>query len=126
MQDLKDADYLEYKLHPAPKAADHDLLQKGKIKPIFITSTRLSEKAKEFANVLGVQVIENLPLKHYPSVKCNVSRRTGEKIYHLPFDQQYDRTLIEDERNECYVETVKEAEDLGFRQAFWWRGKRLE
>ncbi len=103
-----------------------DLLQKGKIKPTFITSTRLSEKAKEFANVLGVQVIENLPLKHYPSVKCNVSRRTGEKIYHLPFDQQYDRTLIEEERNECYVETVKEAEDLGFRRAFRWRGKRLE
>lgn len=55
-------------------------------------------------------------------LKCNVSRRTGEKIYHLPFDQQYDRTLIEEERNECYVETVAEAEKLGYRRAFRWRG----
>ena len=48
--------------------------------------------------------------------------RNGEKIYHLPFDQQYDRTLIKEEKNECYLETVKEAEALGFRRAFRWRG----
>jgi len=57
-------------------------------------------------------------------VKCNVSRRTGEKIYHLPFDQQYDRTLVEEDRDEYYVETVREAEELGFRRAFRWRGER--
>jgi len=28
----------------------------------------------------------------------------------------------EEERNECYVDTVKEAEQLGFRRAFRWRG----
>ena len=100
-----------------------ELIQSEKIKATFITSTRLSEKAKEFAKALKVQVIENFPLQHYPSIKCNVSRRTGEKIYHLPFDQQYDRTTIEEERNECYVETVKEAEELGFRRAFRWRGE---
>jgi len=100
-----------------------EILQKEKIKPTFITSTKLSEKAKEFARALRVQVIENFPFQPYPSVKCNVSRRTGEKIYHLPFDQQYDRTLVEEERNECYVSTVKEVEDLGFRRAFRWRGK---
>jgi len=103
-----------------------ELLRKEKIKATFITSTRLSEKAREFAKVLGIQVIENFPFQRYPSVKCNVSRRTGEKIYHLPFDQQYDRTLIEEERNECYVETVKEAEELGFRRAYHWRGGKSE
>lgn len=100
-----------------------ELLRQEKIKPVLITSTTLSEKAKEFATVLHVQVLENFPLQHYPSIKCNVSRRTGEKIYHLPFDQQYDRVLIEEERNECYVETVAEAERLGFRRAFRWRGE---
>jgi len=30
---------------------------------------------------------------------------------------------VEEERNECYVETVKEAEGLGFRRAYRWRGK---
>lgn len=103
-----------------------ELLQKEKIRATFVTSTKLSEKARNFAKVLGVQVLENFPFQRYPSIKCNVSRRTGEKIYHLPFDQQYDRTLVEEERNECYVETVAEAEAHGFRRAFRWRGEATE
>lgn len=86
----------------------------------FVTSTNLSERAKQFVNKLGMEVFENYPLDVYPCIKCNVSRRDGAKIYHLPFDQQYDKTLVEEERNECYVKTVKEAEDLGFRRAFRW------
>lgn len=88
----------------------------------FITSTVLSEKAKEFAEILGIHVAEHVPLKSYPCIKCNVSMRNGEKIYHLPFDQQYDKTLIKEEKNECYATTVKEAESLGFRRAFRWHG----
>jgi hypothetical protein len=101
-----------------------EILQKEKIKATFITSTKLSEKAKEFAKALKVQYIENFPFQRYSSIKCNISRRTAEKIYHLPFDQQYDRTLIEEERNERYVETVAEAEKLGYRRAWKWRGKK--
>lgn len=92
----------------------------------FVTSTSLSGRAKEFAKELRMKTVENYPLEHYPCIKCNVSRRDGTKIYHLPFDQQYDRTLIEKERNECYVETVAEAEALGFRRAFRWRGEAAE
>ena len=72
--------------------------------------------------MLGVKLIDDCPLRRYPIIKCNVSLRDGEKIYHLPFDQQYDRTLIE-YKDECYVETVAEAEALGFRRAFRWRGR---
>jgi hypothetical protein len=94
------------------------------------TTAPVSETAKHFAKELSkifpVEIYENFPLQKYPLVKCNVSRRTGEKIYHLPFDQQYDRTIIEEERNECYVETVEEAEKLGYRRAFRWRGKTEE
>jgi len=100
------------------------LIQRKQIKGVFVTSTSLSETAREFAKELGIVVREQFPFQKYPSIKCNVSRRTGEKIYHLPFDQQYDRTIIEAERNECYVETVEEAEKLGFRRAFRWRGLR--
>ena len=92
----------------------------------FVTSTKLSDRAKQFANELQIKIIENFPLERYPCVKCNVSRKDGTKIYHLPFDQQYDRTIIEEERNERYVETVKEAEALGFRRAFRWKGKLSE
>jgi hypothetical protein len=100
------------------------LIQRKQIKGVFVTSTSLSETAREFAKELGIVVREQFPFQKYPSIKCNVSRRTGEKIYHLPFDQQYDRTIIEAERNECYVETVDEAEKSGFRRAFRWRGLR--
>ena len=96
------------------------------IVPKLYTTTIVSDKAKEFAEALGVKLYENTPFKSYPSIKCNVSRRNGEKIYHLPFDQQYDRTLIEEERNECYVETVAEAEKLGYRRAFRWKGRTEE
>ncbi len=96
---------------------------KQKVSATFVTSTSLTDKAKLFAKELKVKQTDNYPLKPYPCIKCNVARRDGEKIYHLPFDQQYDKTLVEEERNECYVETVAEAEALGFRRAFRWRGE---
>lgn len=94
--------------------------------PVLFTSTTFSDRAREFAAALDVTIRQQVPLVPYPSVKCNESRRTGELIYHLPFDQMYDRTVIEDERNECYVRTAIEAEQLGFRRAWRWRGEQTE
>jgi hypothetical protein len=102
---------------------DHPRTQ---ISACFVTSTKLSDRAQAFGKELQIKIVEGLPLEHYPCVKCNISKRDRTKIYHLPFDQQYDRTIIEEERNECYVETVKEAEELGFRRAFRWRGESSE
>jgi hypothetical protein len=93
---------------------------------VLYTTTKLSDRAKEFADCLRVGIAEESPFQEYPSIKCNVSRKDGAKIYHLPFDQQYDRTIVEEERNECYVETVQEAENLGFRRAWKWRGDRQD
>ena len=98
------------------------LMQKGSVTPKLITTIELSPKAEQVAKVLGV-AMEKIPFEYYPSVKCNISRRTREKIFHLPFDQQYDTTLIEEEKLECYVETVAEAEALGFRHAYRWLGE---
>jgi hypothetical protein len=98
-----------------------DLFGIASVKPWLYISCAASPTAKEFAYVLGVTLIDTFPLAKYPTIKCNVSLRDGTKIYHLPFDQQYDRTLIE-YKDECYVETVAEAESLGFRRAFRWRG----
>jgi len=89
----------------------------------FVTSTCLSDRAKQFAAGLEIGIDELQPLERYPCVKCNVSRRSGEKIYHLPFDQQYDSTIVEEERLEHFVSTVAEAEALGFRRAYRWRGQ---
>ena len=73
------------------------------VRAYLYTTGELTDIAQEVAKHLGIG-IERIPMKRdYPAIKCNVSQRTGEKIYHLPFDQQYDRTVIEQERNECYV-----------------------
>ena len=84
------------------------------------TSCSCSEIARQFAGLLRVELRETVPLDRYPAIKCNISM-TGEKIFHLPFDQQYDRTTI-NRVGECYVQTVAEAEKLGFRRAFRWKG----
>jgi hypothetical protein len=55
----------------------------------------------------------------FPMIKCNIDQTTKEKIYHLPIDQQYDRTKIVPARGELYARSVEEAEGRGFRGA--WR-----
>ncbi len=91
------------------------------IKPVFITSTTLSERASSFAELLEVEVRENVELSEYPQIKCNISKTTDERVYHMPFDQQYDRTIIEPGKGEFYAWTAKEAEAAGFRRAYRWR-----
>ena len=92
------------------------------IRPVFVTSTTLSDLARTFAERLGVTVREELPFdESYPCIKCNVARKDGQKIYHLPFDQQYDNVVIEPERGEMYAKTTAEAEAAGFRRAWRWR-----
>lgn len=105
------------------KLVDERALLEYQITPWLYVSCAASPTAKEFAGLLGVNLIDNFQFCRYPIIKCNVSKRDGAKIYHLPFDQQYDRTLIE-YKDECYVETVAEAEALEFRRAYRWRGNR--
>lgn len=92
------------------------------VNKVLITNIQLSSTAKKYANYLGVQYKENIPLGDYPCIKCNIGHDEFgniEKIYHLPFDQQYDVTKI-DKPGEFFAMTVKEAEDKGFRRAFKW------
>ena len=84
-----------------------------KFTPMFISTTELSDMAKEFAKYLGVAVYI-ISMGEYPMIKCNING--GEKIYHLPFDQQYHRTEIKND-GEFYASTVKEATSRGFRRA---------
>ena len=81
---------------------------------IFITNIDLSDTAKKFAAFLDISVIKQ-PMGDYPVIKCNVNQ--GNKIYHLPFDQQYDRTQI-CKPGDFYANTVKEAVAAGFRRAY--------
>lgn len=92
------------------------------VRGVFVTTTKLDDFAKECAKELGIEIEENYKLrKDFPMIKCNISS-SGEKIYHLPFDQQYDKVKI-DKQGEFLALTVKEAEAAGFRRAMRWHSK---
>lgn len=86
------------------------------VNAVFVTSTDLSDEAKDFAEKLGVTLRLNENIGEFPRIKCNVGKN-GEKIFHLPFDQQYDNTVVTEEKGDCYATTVQEAVDKGFRRA---------
>jgi hypothetical protein len=86
-------------------------------KGIFISTTALSETALQVAKELDIQVVQK-DHGEFPRIKCNINRSTGEWIYHLPFDQQYDSARIDKKQGEFYALTVAEAENAGFRRAF--------
>lgn len=90
------------------------------ILPVIVTTYELSEEAMRFAKYLNVEVRQNVAFEGYPCIKCNIGK-DGERIYHLPFDQQYDNTKIKS-KGEFYAERVIEAEKAGFRRAFRWHG----
>jgi len=90
--------------------------------PVLITTYQLSDEARRFARHLKVNFKEQFALQTYPMIKCNVARTDGERIYHLPMDQQYDNVIVGDAPGEFYAATVQEAERAGFRRAFRWRG----
>ena len=90
-----------------------------RVVPVFITNTELSDMANNFAKYLNVQ-LRCWKLEAFPRIKCNISNN-GEKIYHLPFDQQYDTTKIYG-NGDFYAWTVEEAEANGYRRAYRWTG----
>jgi restriction endonuclease len=95
-----------------------------KVRAIFYTTTQVSDLARRFASELGIELQEKIKFDQtYPCVKCNINLTTKERIYHLPFDQQYDTTKIVNP-GEFYCRTVKEAEEAGFRRALRWQGNK--
>ena len=49
-------------------------------------------------------------------IKGNISRH-GERIYHLPFQEFYSRTKIDESKGERWFCTEKEAQEAGWRRA---------
>lgn len=86
-----------------------------RISPILMipSFSILSETAQKFADILNIKIVRQ-DLIEFPRIKCNINGNS--KIYHLPFDQQYDRTQI-NSKGEFYAWTVAEAEEKGFRRA---------
>ncbi|MCL7765456.1 restriction endonuclease [Polaribacter sp. Z014] len=94
------------------------------VTPVFITNTSLSETAMKFAKILGVR-IEKWEMKEFPRIKCNIgidSEGIETKIYHLPFDQHYDRTKIKKGQG-FLAKNIKEATESGFRRSYKYYGR---
>lgn len=87
--------------------------------PLFVTTADLSDTATKVADHLHITIVKNYVIEDYPLIKCNIAH-DGEKIYHLPFDQQYDNIIISPDKGEGYAYTIEEAESKGFRHAFKW------
>ncbi len=87
---------------------------------VLVTNTVCSKTARSFASKMNVSLRENVELGEFPRIKCNISD-SGERIYHLPMDQQYDNVII-DRPGEFFALTVQEAVDHGFRRAYRWHG----
>lgn len=88
------------------------------VKCMLITNAEYTQTAYAFAKKMDVTMVSNFPLGSFPQIKCNIGN-SGEKIYHLPMDQQYDSVVIS-KPNEFFASTVAEAEQAGFRRAFKW------
>lgn len=97
---------------------NHKLELFTRVVPVVYSTVPLSETASVFAEKLGV-VFVLCKKGDFPMIKCNIGNN-GEKIYHLPFDQQYYRTEIKSS-GEFYAWTVEEAVNAGFRRAFKYR-----
>jgi len=94
------------------------------VTPVFITNTSLSETATKFAKILGVR-IEKWEMKEFPRIKCNIGVNEDgieSKIYHLPFDQHYDRTKIKKGQG-FLAKNIKEATEQGFRRSYKYYGR---
>jgi len=98
------------------------LNKKIKLKPVFYATIDYSDMAKKVAKALKIELHTEKLKKDYPMIKCNINPGTKEKIYHLPFDQQYDKIIIGNTKGEFYAKTIKEAVEKGFRRAFRYRG----
>ena len=100
--------------------AEHPDLN-GEIRARLVTSTRLSETAKQVAQSLGVFYSEEHEMGPFPSIKCCIIRRDHgikEKYYYLPMDKNYDDMRIHEEEGEFLAWDVAEAVESGFRRAY--------
>lgn len=108
---LREALYLKH-----GKSTGRQMMKNFKITGHLYSTTSLSDMAEKVANHCDIEYLNEPLNKTYPMIKCNINQKSRDKRYHLPFDPQYDSIIIGNVDGECYVNTVAEAEELGFRR----------
>jgi len=69
-------------------------------------------------NTVPTASFSSTPNQQNCLIKGNISYNTGEKIYHLPSDAYYDRTVINEVYGERWFCTEAEAQVAGWRHAY--------
>ena len=83
-------------------------------KGVFVTTAKLSDRAKDVAKKLNIQH-RNIKLdKNFPMIKCNINKR-GKKFFFFPFDKFYDKVHIDIKNGEFYTNSIKECIRKGFK-----------
>lgn len=98
------------------KLDNEDKIKGVEVEPWLYITCDLSPEAIKCANLLGVKV-RRLPMDRFPAIKCNINHKTGNKIYHLPFDRHYDLVKI-NAKGKGYKFEIAEAIQEGFRRAY--------
>jgi hypothetical protein len=80
---------------------------------LYTSNNNLDDYAQEAVSLHKITHVVLAYDKNYPLVKCNTNSDTKEKIYHVPGNASYDKI----KKCDCYCETPKEAERLGYRAA---------
>lgn len=62
-------------------------------------------------------VLKKLIERKKCKIKGNISTRSREKIYHMPYQQHYDQTIISEHKGEKYFCTEDEAIEAGWRKS---------
>ena len=93
-----------------------EMMRNLNFKAVICTSCDLSDTAKDVINFLGIEHRREKLLKDYPMIKCNINSSSADKLYYFPFDPTYDTIIIGNIKEEKYVDTVKEAENLEFQR----------
>jgi hypothetical protein len=79
----------------------------------FFSHSQFMPDACAAAKRLNIQLYEYYPFHPFPAVKCHLNR-DGRQLYHLPWQQNYRRTIIRPESGDCLTWSVFEAAQLGF------------
>lgn len=79
----------------------------------FFSHSEFMPDARAAAERLNVTLYEDYPFHPFPAVKCHINRE-GRRLYHLPWQQNYRRTILNPSNGDCLTWWVWEAAQLGF------------
>ena len=90
------------------------------VREVLYTSTSLFERAKKSVERLDIEVHSCEDMYHNdrpPKLIKSITSPSGERIFYLPFDEEYFKIRTNIKAGDMYCQTVAEAEAAGYKYA---------